>query len=153
MGYRMKLRIKLHSNRRTIERAFTLAEVLAALMLMAIVVPVTIEALHTANLAGEVAQRKAIAARLGERVLTENIVAQQWNQTVQNGNEAVGPYQFTWTMRNDPWNPNTTTPATVNGSTINSAGVHELSVVVNFMAQNKNYSVHLSTLIDTTQQH
>jgi len=149
----MKLRTKSHTSRRTGKLAFTLAEVLAALMLMAIVVPVAIEALHTANLAGEVAQRKAIAARLGDRLLTDNIVAQQWNQTVQNGNESVGPYQFNWTIRNDPWNPNTTGPAGVNGSTINSAGVHELSVDVNFMAQNKNYSVHLSTLIDTTQQH
>jgi hypothetical protein len=122
-------------------------------MLMAIVVPVAIEALHTANLAGEVAQRKAIAARLGDRLLTDNIVAQQWNQTVQNGVESVGPYQFNWTMRNDPWNPNTTGQAVVNGSTINSAGVHQLSVDVNFTAQNKKYSVHLSTLIDTTQQH
>ena len=132
---------------------FTLAEVLAALLLMAIVVPVAIEALHTANLAGEVAQRKALAARLGERLLTENIVAQQWNQTVQNGAESVGPYQFNWTVRNNPWNPNTAAPAVVNGSTINAAGVHELSVDVGFLAQNKNYSVHLSTLIDTTQQH
>ena len=131
--------------------AFTLAEVLAALLLMAIVVPVTVEALHTANLAGEVAQRKALAARLGERILTEHIVSQQWN-SVQNGNESVGPYQFTWIMRNQAWNPNTTTPAVVNGSTINAAGVHELAIDVSFIAQNKNYSVHLSTLIDTTQQ-
>ena len=40
--------------------AFTLAEVLAALMFMAIVIPVAVEALRTASLAGEVARYRAV---------------------------------------------------------------------------------------------
>ncbi len=129
---------------------FTLAEVLAALALMAIVVPVAIHGLRVASLAGEVAQRKSLAARLGDRLLTENIVAHQWNQTVQTGVENQGPYQFRWTIRNNPWNG--ASRAAVNGSSINASAIHELSADVAFTVQNQNHLVHLSTLIDTSQQ-
>ena len=58
--------------RRTANRAgFTLAEVLAALVFMAIVVPVAVEGLRVANLAGQVGQRKTVAARVADRVLNE----------------------------------------------------------------------------------
>ena len=52
--------------------AFTLVEVLAALLFMAIVIPVAVDALHVASLAGEVAARKAVATRIADRVLNEN---------------------------------------------------------------------------------
>src|SRR5437660_12779604 len=48
--------------------AFTLAEVLAALAFMAILIPVVIECLNIASRAGEVAQRKTEAARVAERL-------------------------------------------------------------------------------------
>src|SRR5215207_7041870 len=51
--------------------AFTLAEVLAALAFMAIVIPVAVNGLRVANLAGQVGERKAVAARVAERVLNE----------------------------------------------------------------------------------
>ena len=54
--------------------AFTLAEVLAALAFMAIVIPVAIQGLRIANLAGQVGQRKAAAGRIAERVLNEWII-------------------------------------------------------------------------------
>jgi len=53
---------------------FTLAEVLAALMFLAIVIPTAVEALHVASLAGEVAAGKSEAARVADRVLNESIV-------------------------------------------------------------------------------
>jgi prepilin-type N-terminal cleavage/methylation domain-containing protein len=149
----MKSRTSTPSTVRAISSAragFTLVEVLAALALMAIVVPVVILALHVASLAGEIAQRKVLAARIGERVLTENIIAKQWNQSSQSGNEAAGPYQFHWTVRNDTWKHDST--AVANPSGMDLSAIHELSVDVTFAAQSKNYSVHLSTLIDTSQQ-
>ena len=48
--------------------AFTLAEVLAALLFMAIVIPAAIEGLHIASLAGTVAARKGEAARVAQCV-------------------------------------------------------------------------------------
>ena len=44
--------------------AFTLTEVLAALLFLAIVIPTAVEALHVASLAGEVAARKGAATRV-----------------------------------------------------------------------------------------
>ena len=44
--------------------AFTLAEVLAALLFMAIVIPAAVEGLHIASLAGTVAARKGEAAHI-----------------------------------------------------------------------------------------
>jgi prepilin-type N-terminal cleavage/methylation domain-containing protein len=136
---------------------FTLAEVLAALALMAIVIPVAIHGLRVAGLAGAVAQRKALAARIGERLLNETVVNRQWNQSVQNGTEQAGPYQFRWTIRNDPWNQlalNQTVGGQngVNQGVVNQNTIHQLSVDVAFAAQGRDFSVHLSTLIDTSQQ-
>ena len=53
--------------------AFTLAEVLAALVFMAIVIPVAMQGLHIAGRAGAVAERKREAVRVAERVLNENL--------------------------------------------------------------------------------
>ena len=58
---------------------FTLAEVLAALMFLAIVIPTAVEVLHIASLAGEVAARKSEAARMADRVLSESIVTTNWS--------------------------------------------------------------------------
>ena len=116
---------------------FTLAEVLAALMFMAIVIPVTIEALRIANLAGQVAQRKAAAARIAERVLTELVVTGQWQSTTQDGVLEEGPYQYRWAMRLDPWN---------------HAVLRLLTVEVTFEVQGQPYQVRLSRLLDTTVQ-
>ncbi len=80
----MKLKIKTLRNDRA---GFTLAEVLAAMAFMAIVIPVAVRGLQIANRAGVLAQRKAIAARVGERVINEIVVARQWSQGTQSGTE------------------------------------------------------------------
>src|SRR5208337_3553755 len=65
--------------------AFTLAEVLAAMLFLAIVIPAAVEALHVASLAGDVAARKGVAARLADRVLNESLVTTNWNTGTQSG--------------------------------------------------------------------
>jgi len=42
-------------------------------------------------------------------------------------------------------------PNGINQSVVNQNNIHELSVDVTFGAQNKNYSVHLSTLVNVSQ--
>ena len=56
-----------------------------------------------ATLAGEVSQRKALAARIADRVLNEAIINGP-TQSPQSGNEAAGSFQFRWTMKDEPWN-------------------------------------------------
>jgi type II secretory pathway pseudopilin PulG len=113
--------------------AFTLAEVLAALVFMAIVIPVVVECLHVASQAGEVAQRKTEAARVAERILNESIVTTNWNQSAQNGTVQDGMRQFDWTLQNEPWNQDP---------------MRLLTVQVKYTVQGRDYSVQLSTLAD-----
>ena len=120
---------------------FTLAEVLAALVFMGIVIPVALDAMHIASRAGTVAARKGEAARVAQRLLTENLITTNWNQSAQSGTLTEGQRQFRWTMRSDPW---TQDP--------NQNVILQLSVEVFFAAQNQDYSVRMSTLVDSSQQ-
>ena len=124
-----------HSPRRARPGAaggFTLAEVLVALLFMAIVIPVTVQGLRIASLAGEVAQRKSAAARVAERILNENIVTTNWSQSVQTGTVEEGATQYHWTRRQAAWDQD---PMRV------------LSVEVKFTAQDRDCVVRLSTLV------
>jgi hypothetical protein len=119
--------------------AFTLAEVLAALMFMAIVIPVALEGMHVAALAGAVAQRKGEAARVAQRILGEAILMTNWSQAMQGDTTYEGLRQFRWTMRNDSWNVD-----------INQNVIRLLTIEVFYTAQEREYSVRLSTLVDST---
>jgi hypothetical protein len=62
------------------------------------------EGLHIASLAGAVAQRKAEAARIAQKVINESLITTNWSQSLQSGIIAEGQRQFRWTLRSDPWN-------------------------------------------------
>ena len=115
--------------------AFTLAEVLAALAFMAIVIPVAVEGLRIANLAGEVGQRKTVAARIGERVLNEWIVGSRIQGTAQSGTIQEGMVQYRWSIRSEPWS---------------EATMNLVTVRVIYPAQGRDYDVRLSTLVNTS---
>ena len=117
--------------------AFTLVEVLAALTLMAIVIPVAVQALRIANLAGQVGQRKAVAARVAGRVLNELIVTGQSRGTTQNGVVQEGAQQYQWSMRSEPWPQD---------------AMRLVTVQVTFPVQGRDYNVQLSTLMDNSTQ-
>lgn len=112
--------------------AFTLAEVLAALMFMAIVIPVAVEALHIASVSGEFAARKSEAARVADRVLNENIVTARWNSGRLTGTINENGHSFHWTINNEPWSHDPT--------------MQVLTAEVSFTAGGRDYSVRLMTL-------
>jgi hypothetical protein len=97
--------------------------------------------MHIASRAGTVAARKGEAARVAQRLLTENLITTNWSQSAQGGTLTEGQRQFRWTMRTDPW---TQDP--------NQNVILQLSVEVFFAAQNQDYSVRMSTLVDSSQQ-
>ena len=68
------------------------------MLFMAIVIPVAVGALRIANLAGEVATRKAVAARIADRMLNEMIVTGQTSKSGQTGKVQEGPIEYTWTI-------------------------------------------------------
>ncbi len=121
------------------QSAFTLAEVMAALVFMAIVIPVALEGLSIASRAGEVAARKSEAALVAERVINEHLVTTNWMQNMQSGTIRQGLREFQWTLHNDPW---TVDP--------NATDMRQVTVDVTFLAQGRDYAVHLSTLAAST---
>jgi hypothetical protein len=120
------------------DSAFTLAEVLAALMFMAVVIPVALEALSIASRAGEVAARKGEAMLVAERLLNESIVTTNW-ASVQNGTVRQGLRDFRYSMQTVPWNEDQY-----------QSELRLLSVEVLYTAQGHEYKVNLSTLVDSS---
>jgi len=123
--------------RRSDQAAFTLAEVLAALLFLAIVIPTAVEALHVASLAGEVAARKGVAARVADRILNESLVTTNWSGGTQSGTVTEGVLDFKWKLTSVTW------PADA---------MQLLTAAVTFSAQGKEYSVQLSTLANAATQ-
>jgi len=117
--------------RRPCQSGFTLAEVLAAMLFLAIVIPTAVEALHVSSLAGEVAARKGAAARIADRILNQSIVMTNWNNGLQNGTASEGSVDYRWTLTSQPWPQDS---------------MQMLTAEVKYQAQGRDYSVKLSTL-------
>lgn len=117
--------------------AFTLAEALAALAFLAIVIPVAVQALHMASLAGVVAQRKVAAARFADRWLNELMVTGQWKQGSNSGTTQEGNQNYRWQLRTDAWEKD---------------ALKRLTLSVNYTAQGQEYEVRLTTLVDPNAQ-
>jgi hypothetical protein len=131
---------------------FTLVEVLAALVFMAIVIPTAVNGLRVANQAGLIGVRKAAAARIAERELNELIVTRQWQTGGQNGTVQEGALPYRWTMRTEPWNQ-LSQQTMISSRTGTGANILRLlTVEVTFPLQGQFYNVHLSTLVDPSLQ-
>jgi hypothetical protein len=107
---------------------------------MAIVIPVALQGLRVASTAGEVGQRKMVAARIGNKVLSERKVMAQLQNTGQTGVVQEHGISYRWTVKNEPWTEDALSQMTV------------ASVTVSFPVQGKNFDVRLSTLVAPPQQ-
>lgn len=112
---------------------FTLAEVLAALLFMAIVIPVAMQGVSVASRAGVMGQRKAAAMRIAERVLDEQIATGQIAQATPSGTVVDGDLSYPWTLTTESWTEDSMTVLTVR---------------VTFAVQGKSFDVAASTLYD-----
>jgi general secretion pathway protein I len=117
---------------RRARRAFTLAEVLAALAFMAIVIPVAIEGLRVASLAGEVGMRKTAAARVANRVLNELIATGAWQNSASGGTVREGRFDYQWSLQTESW-------------TVDAMRLVRVQVV--YLVQGRQYDVNLATLV------
>lgn len=122
-----------HARRRRRTAAFTLAEALAALVFMAIVIPVAVQGLRIANLAGQVAAAKGVAARVAENVLNERLVMGDWQSASLRGESTQQFRTYRWFVQNDPWE---------------EGALRELTVAVYFDVQGQEYELRLATLAD-----
>lgn len=114
-------------------RAFTLAEVLAALLFMAILIPVAMQGVSVASRAGILGQRKAAAMRIAERVLDEQIATGQVAQATPYGSIVEGDTTYPWTMTTESWTED---------------AMSVLTVRVSFEVQGTTFDVAASTLYD-----
>jgi hypothetical protein len=120
------------------QAAFTLAEVMAAMLFLAVVIPVAVEVLHVSSLGGEVAVRKSAAARVADRILSESLVTTNWSNGTQSGTLSEGALDMKWKLSSQAWTED---------------AMQLLTAEVTFSAQGKDYTVKMSTLanLQTTQ--
>ncbi len=134
------MRFKPAGKSRAVNRAragFTLAEVLAAMLFMAIVIPVAMQGLQIASRAGVVSERKALAARLAENKLNELIVTGQWQSSATKGTIYEGLQSYAWYLASEPWSED--------------GAMRLVTVHVSVQVQGQSYDVPISTLVDATQ--
>ncbi len=103
---------------------------------LAIVIPVAVKAIQVANLAGQVAERKSVAARVADRLMNEMVVTGQWKQSASSGVAEEGARQFRWNLQSRAWDKD---------------ALRLLTMQVTYQVQGKDYDVSLSTLVDSSQ--
>ena len=130
-------RVERAENRRSSQSGFTLAETMAALVFMAIVIPAAVEALHVASGAGEIAVRKGEAAHVAERILNQSLVMTNWSTGAQSGVADEGSDEFHWTLKSQNWPQDTMELVTAD---------------VTFSTQGRDYSIEISTLANLQTQ-
>src|SRR5690242_4419021 len=90
-------------SRRRVAGGFTLVEVLAALLFMALVIPVAVDGLRVASRASVVGQRKSIAARIAQQVLNEQVVAGQGLGAAVSGVTRESNVDYAWMVKQEVW--------------------------------------------------
>ncbi len=128
-------------NSRSALPGFTLVEVLAALMFLAILVPAIVGGLTLGNRISVLSERKAIAAELAENKLNEQLVGNSWQSSSSNtGDFGAGYPGFRWQATQQNWRGDSTNTMT------------ELAMEVFFPVQGKEHSVRLTTLVNPNAQ-
>lgn len=121
---------------RTHTRGFTLAEMLAAMVFLAIVIPVTLKGIMIANHASLAAERKLNAAQLGENLLNELIITEQWKYNPTQGRFNGQWENYEWELLRENWVEDQ---------------MQLVTVIVTYPVQQNIYNVKISTLLDETE--
>ena len=116
---------------------FTFAETLAAMLFVAIVIPVAMEGITIANKAGTVANRKWEAAQLADNLLNEMVITDDWRYGSSEGDFGEDWPGYKWTLEDSAWEDDS---------------MRVVTVIVYYKVQEKEYSVSLSTLVEETEE-
>ena len=123
-------------------RGITFPEVLAAMVLVGIVVPVATRAILTARRAGVEADRRRQAARLADRLLNTFVADESWTDGDQSGQLTdakvpnAAPQGWRWQMTRDTWK---------------EEPLSEITVEVFYQVQGVVHSVRVSTVVEEEQ--
>jgi prepilin-type N-terminal cleavage/methylation domain-containing protein len=116
-------------------RAFTLIEVLAAMMLMAIVLPPVMQGVALATRNASDARRRTEAAGLAEEKLNEILATNLWQGGTLAGDFGSDWPDYHWQASVNNWAADTTT-----------VGLEQIDLNVTWTSRNRQQSVTLSTL-------
>ncbi len=117
------------------QQGFTFAELLAAMVFTAIVIPIALEGIAIANRASVYAERKIHATRLAEQLLNEAIITENWKTTATQGVFENEWSNYRWRLNTQIWD----------------GDIMELQAAVFFPVQNREYFVQISTLVDNSE--
>jgi prepilin-type N-terminal cleavage/methylation domain-containing protein len=116
-------------------KAFTLAEVLAAMVLMGIVIPVAMHGIAVISRVGVAAQRKEQAMRIAKRVLNEEALMGALQESSSSGVIEESGISYPYVLSTETWSED---PMTL------------VTVTVTFTVQDTDYDVSVSSLFDTS---
>ena len=119
-------------------RGFTLIEVLAAMLLMAIVLPPVMEGVALATRAASDARRRTEAAGLAEEKLSELLATSQWTGGSLSGDFGAGWPDYHWQANVYGWAADTTTQS-----------LQQIDLNVTWTSRGHQQSITLSTLAFT----
>lgn len=112
--------------------AFTFAELLAALLFVAIVIPVTLQGIMIANRLAVVAERKLEAARLADMKLNELVLTGEWQNAARQGDFGSDWPEYKWVFELQTWPED---------------AMQQLTLRVYFSVQQREYWVPMTTLV------
>jgi general secretion pathway protein I len=138
----------MNRRHRCAPRGFTLIEVLAALMLIAIVLPASMKGIALSSSAATTARRRTEAAGLAEGKLQEIIAASQWQNTSNlSGDFGTDWPDYTWQATVTPWTQSATYSA-ASSSTNSTADstLQQIDLRVIWKARGREDSLTISTL-------
>ena len=123
-------------------RAFTLIEVLASVLFIAITMPVAVNAILTANRLGALAIRTRTAAQQGDAMLNRLIATGEWQDGATSGDFGEEWPNTTWRLYAETWAEDTLVSVT------------QLTMAVTYYSQDQEFVVELVTLVqeETEQQ-
>ncbi len=115
---------------------FTLPELLAAMLFLALVIPVALQGVVLANRAAVVAERKMTATRLAEKVLQEMVITGTWQTGAKQGEFGEEWPGYRWVLHDEAWQEDT---------------MQLLIVFVYYNVQGQEHHIRLCTLVDNSE--
>lgn len=115
---------------------FTLIEVLAAMLLIAIALPAVMKGIAAASSSASSTRHRSEAAGLAEAKLNELVVSNDWQGSLLAGDFGQDWPEYRWQATVQAWPLDTT-----------SAGIQELDLRVIWMSRGQEDSLMVSTLV------
>jgi len=121
-------------------RGFTLIEALATIVVLVVALPVIIDAFTTADKVAIRARQRAEATAIAQSEMEEVIAEQTWQNAPITGVEKRRELEYTWNASVQDWADASTQSTQV-------ANVEELDVTVQWMFENQQQQILLSSII------